>query len=296
LAPNRKRSFRKDASAKQRDGLEKGKKTLGAVLRLLIVAIFSSGIVWVAVAAYRHVTTNEYFAVRDFDIVGLDRLGAPEILKTAGLFEGQNIFHIDVEHVKKNLLEHPWILDAKIQRRLPRSIKIEVVERHVEAMALFDVPYLVDDTGAVFKRWVRGDPTKSPIISGFTREQFLNDREVVEETIRDAIDLARRYNSLGVSKAAPLCEIHYEVNGDFSLTLEGDDTYVRFGAGPYRTKLNRLAALLGRLRREGQSPEVIFFDNDIRPDRAMVRLKSEPKPGVETGEIFDSTKKRMSKI
>ena len=298
LLPNRKK--KREQVDKQAPAEAKGiRRRIGAALRFLAAASFSAAAVWAVFALYRHVTTSEYFAVDDFELSGLDRLGAEEILRTAKVEKGANIFSIDLLDARDNLVEHPWILTAKIERRLPRTLKIELEERRAEAMALFDVPYLVDDTGAVFKRWASGDPSPRPIITGFTREGFIEDRAEVERSVREAVDLSRRYNGTPASRVAPLSEIHIEVSGDFSLTLEGDRTYVKFGAGPYRQKLKRLDVLLGRLRRDGKRAEVIFFDNEIRPDRATVRLRPAPGAKDEEGEsagILDERKKRMSKI
>ena len=129
------------------------------------------------------------------------------------------------------------------------------------------------DAGTVFKRWAPGDPTPSPIISGLSREQLALDADAVQTATTDAIALARRYRAQGLERVAPLAEVHAEVDGGFSLTVGADPFYVRFGKGPYRQKLARLADLLRRLRADGERPAVIFFDNEIRPDRVSVKLK-----------------------
>jgi cell division protein FtsQ len=230
--------------------------------------------VWGGVLAYRHATTADYFALGDLQIEGGHRLTAEEIAEFADLEQGMNIFAVNTDAVAGRLERHPWIVGATARRRLPSTVKIEVVEREAEALAIFDVPYLVDDAGEVFKRWAVGDPTPTPVLTGFTREQLTVDEEAVVAGIRDAISLARRYRASGIENVARLAEIHREPDGSFSLTVGDDPFYIRFGKGPYRRKLGRLALLLRRMRRDGERPAMIFFDNQVRPDRVTVKVKS----------------------
>jgi cell division protein FtsQ len=262
--------------------------SLFAILTLIGVVVYSG---------YRHATTSLYFAFDEINITGAKRLAEKEILSAAGLRLGVNIFSIDTALAQEGLLEHPWVAEASVKRKLPGRLDISLTERRAVAVVNLDVLYLLDDAGEVFKRWVRGDPIPSPIITGVTREAFLDDPESVEEIFQSALSLASRYREGGLDKLAPISEIHFEHAGGFSLTIGEDPMYVRFGKGPYRTKLKRLAVLMRRLAREGRRPAVIFFDNDIRPDRITVKMKRAEEPEVEGGKLFSKEdKKSLSKI
>jgi hypothetical protein len=248
--------------------------------RLAIAFVATFLVLWGCVAAYRKATTADYFAVSEIRITGNSRLTEAEVIGAAAIERGVNIFRVDVEAIAQRLRQHPWVLEATAVRKLPRGLEIGIVERKVEALVLFEVPYLVDDAGAVFKRWAPGDPTPSPIISGLSREQLADDDEAVQIVINDAIALARQYRAQGLERVAPIAEVHAEVDGGFSLTAGVDPFYVRFGKGPYRQKLTRLADLLRRLRADGDRPAVIYFDNEIRPDRVTVKLKRRPEDPI----------------
>jgi hypothetical protein len=298
----RERTFKKPKSRKPRslsvlrNGLA-GRLARG-MLRVVFALAITGAVIFAGVGAYRHATTSKYFAFKTVSITGAKRLTQADILDVAGFTLGRNIFEIDISEARRLLLSHPWIVEAEVARKLPGSIHIDIAERRAEALINFDVLYLVDDSGKVFKRWVRGDPIPTPVITGIAREQFLENSTAVEDTIRDAIDLADRYRASGLDRLAPLAEVHSEPDGGFSLTVGDDPTYVRFGKGPYRNKLSRLSTLLSRLARDRAKPEVIYFDNEIRPDRITVKLKkgeetvSQSIPGAPDSE----SKKRVSKI
>jgi cell division protein FtsQ len=301
--PSNKKVIRPNTLKKSSEGqprIRRGKELLLAIMRLALTTVIAGATVWAGFAAYRHTTTSEYFAVKEYALRGLHRLSEAEVLATADFSEQTNIFKMDVEKARLRLMEHEWIDDVYIKRRLPRAVEIVITERHAVATVIFDVPYLVDDSGEVFKRWVRGDPVSSPVVTGFTREDFLEDGDGTAKKIRDAIDLAARYRTSGLERRAPLAEIHHEEDGDFSLVvMDTEPVYVKFGGGPYRKKIKRLAALLHRLRRDGHSPSMIYFDNEIRPNRITVKLRT--KENQTTNSIKRNVdknilQKRMSKI
>jgi len=275
--PNRKKkgSGSKTSSQKKEKETSKGpRKSLRALLRVLATICVTVATLWAGLATYQHTTTSPYFAISEIVISGLGRLTKEELLNTAGFKEGTNIFRFDVEMARRKLVNHPWIETAMVKRQLPRNLVIDVSERKSVAVVILDVPYLVDETGEVFKRWAKGDPIPAPVISGISREEFIEDPDRIQAKIRDAIHLAKRYRQVGLERKAPLAEIHCEVNGGFSFATKNDPFYVRFGLGPYRGKLSRLKLLLSRLSRDGKRPAMIFFDNKVRPDRVTVKLKS----------------------
>ena len=281
-----------------RKTLPMAKRIVTALVRLTFAALVTGGVLALGVLAYRHATESDYFQLETANIAGNKRLSAEEISDVAGLIEEKNIFKIDLAAARKALLSHPWITGAELSRRLPDTINVEVIEREAVAMVNLDVLYLVDDMGKVFKRWVRGDPVPAPIVTGISREHYIESPKEVETILCDAIDLAGRYRIKGLGKTAPLDEIHVEAGGGFSLTVGADPIYVRFGKGPYRTKLARLSTLLTRLNLEQKRAAMIFFDNRVRPDRITVKLKNGPST-YENPRRFDrkvDAKKIMSKI
>jgi cell division protein FtsQ len=242
--------------------------------KLAAGALITAVAIWGGILVYDHATSAEYFAVDDVTVTGAVRLTEVVVFETAGFTRGMNVFRVDTVGMARALEAHPWILDATVRRRIPRSVSIEIRERRPEALVLFDLPYLVDDAGEIFKRWAPGDPVVVPIITGFAREQLILDGDSVGEGVREAIAFARSYRAAGLERIAPLAEVHREVDGGLSAVVDGDPFTVKFGAAPYRRKLARLATLIDRMRRDGQRPAMVYLDNEVRPDRVTVRIKA----------------------
>ncbi len=262
-----------DDSGRKNAGTGRGLRIAGTTLRFTVAVAVTGLTVWGGISAYRHATTSDYFEVREIVIDGAKRLSKEDIEEAGGLEEGMNIFHLDVSIIGRKLTSHPWICSASVAKKLPRTLIMEIEECKPEMIVLFDVPYLVDDSGEIFKRWTPGDPVSMAVLSGLDRESLFTDEEGSREVVKSAISLARRYRSSGLERTAPLSEIHWEVDGGFSMTVGKDPFYVRFGKGPYRAKLKRLSTLLARMRRDGERPAMVFFDNEVRPDRVTVKVK-----------------------
>ena len=66
-----------------------------------------------------------------------------------------------------------------------------------------------------------------------------------------------------------------------------------------RKKITRLAALLNQLQRDGHRASMIYFDNEISPNRITVKLRAKENQTRNRARKNDRTnilKKRMSKI
>lgn len=292
--PNRRRSEQESDPRRTRSPWVSRGAVLG-VLRIVASMAFVAGLVGGGYLIYRHASASSYFAATDIRVSGNRTVTAVEIVEAAQLTGEPNLFQVDAVLSREQLLAHPWIADARISTRLPRTVSIEVVERRAAATLVLEVPYLVDESGEVFKRFTSGDAVVAPLVTGFEREDFSSDKAMAGQRLRDALDLSRRYRKSSLEQTAPLAEVHREPDGGFSLVIGDDGVYVRLGRGPFRHKLQRLATLLSRLQRDGRAPAVVYLDNEVRPDRITVTPR--PLPGESAAlNKASNEQKRLSKI
>lgn len=243
------------------------------VLRTAIVIVVGAGAVALGRLVERHVRTSPAFAVRSIELEGHVRLGREEILDTAGLALGRNVFDVTPQEAEERLLGHPWIAEAHVRRRLPGSYEIQIRERRAVALLALGDVYLVAEDGTVFKRVEDGDPIDLPVITGVERERFTRDRAFRTSVLLEAVALLHDYRGAGLERREPIAELHVEPDDGLSLYVGDDATYVRLGHGPFRPKLRRLRTVLDELGRRGARAEYVYLDNERRPDRVTVRLR-----------------------
>ncbi|MBT8463179.1 MAG: FtsQ-type POTRA domain-containing protein, partial [Myxococcales bacterium] len=185
---------------------------------------------------------------------------------------GSNVFEISAENARNHLLQHPWIAEAKVIRKLPGRVRIEIVERKPVALVALDQLYLVSEQGAVFKRLGVDDPVDLPVITGIASERFYDDFEYRKAILLRSMALLHDYEGAGLSKREPVSEIHFEGANGIELFIGDDGMNVRLGNGQHRQKLRRLRQVLERLTKENTRPSYVYLDNVRSPERVTVRL------------------------
>jgi cell division protein FtsQ len=119
------------------------KSSWGAVaLGLVIVGLT----VWL-------VANSALFAARDIRVLGNVRLTAAEVQRLAGISMGDNVLRLGIEGAVRSLERSPWVAGASVERSLPSTLVVRVVER-APAAWLRDRqgPVVVASDGTVLER------------------------------------------------------------------------------------------------------------------------------------------------
>jgi cell division protein FtsQ len=74
-------------------------------------------------------TYSGVFGARTLIVRGTGFRSREEILATAGLAPGVNVFHLDTAGPVRALLTDPWIAEATVDTSLPSTVTVSVVER-----------------------------------------------------------------------------------------------------------------------------------------------------------------------
>ncbi|MGD8858628.1 MAG: FtsQ-type POTRA domain-containing protein [Myxococcales bacterium] len=241
--------------------------------RLIVLAAVAAGAVAAGRLLEQHVRTAAAFETTEIEVEGAERLQRDQVVAQAGLSLGQNVFEVSPEEARALLLEHPWVAEATVVRRLPGHYRIELRERTPAAVLVLERPYLVGDDGTVFKPLEHGDPADLPVITGVDPERFRSDLALRKSLLVNAVALLHDYRDVGLWRREPVSEIHVEIGGGFSLYIGAEPTLVRLGDRPFRRKLRRLRGILDELRDQDSRPAYVYLDNVRRPDRVTVRLR-----------------------
>jgi cell division protein FtsQ len=241
-----------------------------AVLGAVLVLGLSTTVAW---AARRHILSSPRFAIDDIVVQGA-RLRTPEKLAAeAGIAKGMNVFALDLDHARAQLLSDPWIESATLARHLPGKVLIQVSERELGAIVALPEAYLAARDGRIFKRLEVGDPDDLPIITGLTSDAVAQDRPGVQRAIVRALDLAGDYERTPLAARAPLQEVHISNGDELTLVVGKEGVSLALGLPPFRHKLEEAARIWTELERRGAHPSVVMLDDEARPDRVVVRTR-----------------------
>jgi cell division protein FtsQ len=248
-----------------------------AVLALKIVlglSALSAAAGGLAFGVHRYAQTTPRFSATNIEIEGTRRLMRQDVLATAGIHEGDNLFSLDIEKAEKALIESPWVSSARVTRRLPGTVRVHLVERDPRAIGVIGGRnFLVSSDGVPFKELGRGDPHDLPVITGIGVQALARDRRAETARIVETLGLFQAYEKLPVAKKYPVQEAHLNSTGDVTLVVGEAGTTLHLGSGPFKRKLLRAERVLEKTLRLGGEPEVAFLDNEAHPERVVVRVK-----------------------
>ena len=240
--------------------------------QLALLGLGVAALVWLGDQTARYAHSADAFAIREITIEGNQQLEDIDVRRAARLQIGSNVFEVSVEDARNHLLQHPWVEEASVVRKLPGRVRIDIVERRPVALVALDQLYLVSEEGAVFKRLGVDDPVDLPVITGIASERFYDDLDYRTAILLRSMALLQDYEGAGLAKREPVSEIHFEGANGIELFVGDDGMNVRLGNGQHRQKLRRLRQVLERLTKEKTRPSYVYLDNVRSPERVTVRL------------------------
>ncbi len=118
------------------------------ILLLTVQVAVVGAVVVIGRQAYLSVVTSSRFEVKTIAVRGNDRARTGDLLALAAPAVGRNIFRVDLDALRGEVLRSPWVLDAAVRKSLPSTVEIAVTEREPAAIASFEGrAWLVDGTG-----------------------------------------------------------------------------------------------------------------------------------------------------
>ncbi len=212
------------------------------------------------------------FALEAITFSGNAHASDAELARLGGLQPGQNLFALDALAIERLLAAHPWVKDARVNRRFPRGLEIRITEHRPVAMVSLGDLYLLDDDGEPFKRVQPSDALDLPIVTGIERDDYVARHDETVSRLTQALELAQTYAASPSGKRAPLSEVHLDTEGVTLVTSSGQ--HVRLGEGAWQQKLDRLARVRQELEARALTASVIRLDNRARPSSVTVSLQN----------------------
>jgi cell division protein FtsQ len=260
---------RRRPDAQQRKA--KLKLACGRLARLaakgLMRIALAAGVVAGSMFAYRWALRSPQLALTHISFRGLRQVTEAELLQLTGLSLGENIFRVDCSSLEQIVASHPWVRRAKVDRRIPHQLLIQVDEFKPIAIVSLGQRYLLDAEGRPFKRVQPSDSVDLPRVTGISREQYLREPEAASARLQQATEMMADYRRFDPTD--PLSEIRLEAIGITLISQSGVE--VHFGEGERAAKFARLRRIRSELSRKGLLAQSIRLDNRVRPGWIAVR-------------------------
>ena len=201
------------------------------------------------------------FRVRSVDVQGIQRMDSKPVFQIALDQKSMAMPLVDVAGIRERLLQYGWVKDARVSRRLPDTLVIDIVERKPAALWQDQQKLsLIDSEGVVLDRVPISDMPDLPLLVGSganARSEELNSLLASVPTLKPQLESAswvgrRRW------------DLHFQ-SGETVALPEGDGE-AKAALAKF-ARLDRSAGLLGR--------GILRFDLKI-PGKMVVRLPRSP--------------------
>lgn len=208
-------------------------------------------------------TNSPFFQIEHVEISGNEKQSKEDIVSRAELSSQPNIFTTRSTKLKKRIETLPYVREATIEKKLPRTLLIQIIERIPRGYVKYDAgAYLyIDEEGMVLEV---GDALDKavPIITGLQYDSFSIGKKLEVETETSFVELVKISKLLDKYEITTIKEIDINDITDIHLFLHNAD--VVFGDMSHADeKMQRIQFLLEYV---DPNDKVKLFVNDIELD------------------------------
>lgn len=267
----RRRQHLLDVKVRSRSATQqRNRRILVFVSKLALVLVIVIGVsLGVREGARRFFFENPDYRLTNIEVQTDGTLQRDQILKTAGLREGENIFAVNLGRAHDRLQELPQVDDVQVVRQLPGEIDIQIVERKPVAWVTgekeiidpfaTDGAFLVDARGVLMKeKKLLPEYLGLPLILGCSSESLDAGKVVESPEAKAALELLRLSTRSFMQTRFQIREIDLS-KGYCLVVTDKNRTRVTFGFDDLETQLQRLEKFL-------------VYSDDTKQELATVNL------------------------
>lgn len=157
------------------------------------------------------------FSIESIVVKGNYKISKELITNTSGIIIGENIFRVKTSDGEKEIKTLPYIKDVKIERKLPRTININVLERvEIVQMKALSSYMLIDNEGYILE-FVDSKNENLPTLVGFDINNVIPGDNIYKfESGKELEELLSMDNHIILSK---ISEIIYESKDDINIIV-----------------------------------------------------------------------------
>ena len=199
-----------------------------------------------------------------------------EIIQLTQIQIGALLYKADLTAIQRNVMSHHYIKDAVVERNLPNSINIQIIERVPIAMVNLSEPLYLDEDGVVLPKTDSRKIFDLPMITGISASEL----SVLGSTITqpdeiEALQLLAVLRTVNRPLYHNISEIQVRNGGDIVLYSAEGGVPIIFGRGDLPEKLIRLEIFWNDIVRTRGVQYLQYVDLRYK-DQIVTRWSQEP--------------------
>jgi cell division protein FtsQ len=141
---------------------------MGSLVLIVLISVMQiTGINAKLFETWADVVARAGFEVKKVEVVGADRINRSNVYDIALSQKERSMASVDLEELRSDLMRYGWIKDARVSRRLPDTLVIDIVERRPTAIwQNAGRLSLIDDEGVVLEAVTVATMPDLPLVIG----------------------------------------------------------------------------------------------------------------------------------
>ncbi len=268
-------SYRRKQSYLSRSEKRKnyGRKAMKLCLAIGLIFLLTTALL----NPLRYVAASlDMFLIRDVTVSGCSETSPAEIRRLAGIDHNTSMFSVSAKKVVADLVDHPWVESAQVQKSWPAGINIRLKEQRPVALMVTDVSgqgkmMYINGKGEIIAPAGNGDDLDYPVITGMSSYP---ERER-HGLLSDAVSFLRLIASNNPNlPAQSVSEIHLDQKEGMIIRLVDFPFPIYFGYGEVTKKYRQLYKVLAVLYQKGKNAVDIsgveYIKMDYLEDKVLV--------------------------
>jgi cell division protein FtsQ len=235
---------------RQRVLMARKKRIARAALSAVKLVLFGAALAVLVVHVLGYLHSSPRFSIAHIGVNGNAHATAHAVIQKSGIVEGENIFRFSLADSKAAIEEIPRVRHARVERKLPDEIYIEITERRPLALLLSRDLLCVDEEGEIFAKFHSSEKIDAPIITGRALAGLRVGDTVKAEGIAEALEIIRIMNEMDVQQNIRISEINIDDPANILMVEQRSGANILIGSGDLRGKLWRLARVAETINRD----------------------------------------------
>ena len=253
---NKNKTTQPKKMTKKQAKIERKKKKIKKILKLIIlIALIAGGTCFALI--------SPIFNIEKIEVTGNNKIPSETIISLSQLENGQNIFRFNKNKTVEEIKTNAYIENAKISRKIPNKIEINIEERE----ATYNVEFLngyayINNQGYILEKTEQ--KIEKPVIRGISTEQEqivegnrLNDDDLEKlETVIQIMNICKSYEL-----DTKVSSIDVTSKNDYILEMDEEKKTVHLGND---SNLNNKMLYVPAILTENKGKEgTIYLNGDI---------------------------------
>jgi cell division protein FtsQ len=214
--------------------------------------------------------------IKQIKIDGYRIVGENEILQLTQVQMNALLYKVDLTAIQRNVMSHHYIKDAIVERNLPNSLSIHIVERVPITIVNRPETMYLDGEGVVLPRSISHRLFDLPMISGISESEPLALGSTVKQPdVMEALHLLSTMKIVNRPMYHNISEVQVRNGGDIVVYSTEGGVPIIFGRDEMPGKLVRLETFWNTVVRIRGTQYLQYIDLRYQ-DQIVARWKPEP--------------------